>query len=203
MLDTKMRAMINSPLDQMGEYLSRARFSANAMTGFGFFLGCIACTLLSMGFGMWASVFFICNRMADGLDGAIARVNGLTDFGGFLDIVLDFIIYAGMVFAFAVSHADIALYASFLLLSFIPPMVTFLAFATIAAERKWQTQAQGKKSFYYLGGLCEGTETIIFLLMMCWFPGYFVYFSITFGLMCWLTAAGRMYEVHLMTRCIS
>lgn len=196
MFDAKIRTLINSPLDQSGRCLAKVNVSANAMTLFGFFLGGIACVLLSMGHGIWASVFFLGNRIADGLDGAIARVNGLTDFGGFLDIVLDFLLYAGMVFAFALSNTDLALYAAFLLFSFIAPMVTFLAFATIAANRNWQTEAQGKKSFYYLSGLCEGGETMVFLLLICWLPNYFIYMSVIFGIMCWLTAAGRVREAY-------
>ena len=124
--------------------------------------------------------FIIFNRFLDGLDGAVARQEGITDFGGFLDIVCDFIFYAGIVFAFGAGSDQRAFPALFLIFSFVGPMVSFLAYATIAAKHQKQTQRRGLKSFYYLGGLCEGTET--FVALICG----------VFGLMCWLTTLGRV-----------
>ena len=66
----------------------------------------------------------------------VARHSRLTDLGGFLDIVLDFIVYAGMVFAFAVADPGAnALPAAFLLFAFMGTGSSFLAFAIMAAKR--------------------------------------------------------------------
>ena len=120
----------------------------------------------------------------------------LTDFGGFLDIVCDFIIYAGIVFAFGIAY-DNPLYAAFLIFSFIGPMVSFLAYAIIAAKRQINTTRCGKKSFYYLGGLCEGTETALVLIIFCFFPQYFGPICIVYGILCWLTTIGRTYRAWI------
>ena len=64
---------------------------------------------------------------ADGLDGAVARHVGVTDLGGYLDIVLDFLIYSGIVFGFAVGRPDQALPAAFLIFSFVGTGTAFLA----------------------------------------------------------------------------
>ena len=83
-----------------------------------------------------ALALLLVNRLADGLDGAVARQTRLTDLGGFLDIVLDFIVYAGMVFAFALADpAANALAAAFLLFAFMGTGSSFLAFAIMAAKR--------------------------------------------------------------------
>ena len=95
----------------------------------------------------------------------------LTDLGGFLDIVLDFIVYAGLVFAFAVADPERnALAAAFLLFAFMGTGSSFLAFAIMAAKRGISSELRGRKSLYYLGGLTEGTETILFLVLACLLP---------------------------------
>ena len=94
----------------------------------------------------------------------MARRTGPSDLGGFLDIVLDFLVYAGMVFAFAFADpAANALAAAFLLFAFMGTGSSFLAFAVMAAKRGFATERRGRKSLYYLGGLTEGVETILFV----------------------------------------
>jgi len=129
----------------------------------------------------------------DGLDGAIARQSTLSDFGGFLDIVCDFIIYSGIVFAFGMAQPDRLMAVSFLIFSFVGPMSSFLAYAIMAAKNDKHCTKRGRKSFYYLGGLCEGTETAAFLIFVCLFPDWFNPAAYTFGALCWLTTIGRVY----------
>ncbi len=51
---------------------------------------------------MYCGLFFIAaSRLADGLDGELARVTAPTDRGAFLDITLDFLFYASVPLAFA------------------------------------------------------------------------------------------------------
>jgi phosphatidylglycerophosphate synthase len=134
------------------------------------------------------------NRLADGLDGAVARRGaGLTDRGGFLDIVLDFVLYSGIVFAFALADpARNALPAAFLIFSFVGTGASFLAFAVMAAKRGIATEARGRKSLYYLGGLTEGAETIACLALFCLVPAAFPALAWGFGALCWLTTAVRV-----------
>jgi len=69
----------------------------------------------------------------------------------------------------------------------------FLAFAVLAEKLKISTTARGLKSLYYVGGLAEGTETMIALFSMVIFPEWFVYIAVTFGIMCWITTITRMW----------
>ncbi|MCA0371156.1 MAG: CDP-alcohol phosphatidyltransferase family protein [Proteobacteria bacterium] len=193
MLDPYVRPLIDPALNRLGASLAQKGVTPNAMTLTGFGFGLCAIVMVSQDALLWAAVFLALNRICDGLDGAVARHAGLSDFGGFLDIVCDFIVYAGVVFAFGLRHHAHLFYASFLVFSFIGPMVSFLAYAIIAAKRDVTTQKRGKKSFYYLGGLCEGTETTFFLMFFCFFPAYFNAMCVVFGVMCWLTTVGRIY----------
>lgn len=191
MLDSYIRPIIDPPLNLVGRGLARMGFVANQITYFGFALGIFAMTLIALGFPTAGFVFLCFNRLCDGLDGAVARAQGTTDLGGFLDIVCDFLFYSGVVFAFALNNSSRALPAAFLIFSFIGPMVSFLAYAIITSKRGIETRAQGVKSFFYMEGLCEGTETIVFLSLMCIFPKAFNVLAILFGMMCWVTTWGR------------
>ncbi len=192
MLDRHLRPLIDPPLERLADALA-ARLSADAVTVGGFAMGCLAMLAVMLGQYWLGLLLLLINRLADGLDGAIARRNGVTDLGGYLDIVLDFIIYSGIVFAFAVADpAANALAAAFLVFSFMGTGASFLAFAVMAAKHGLDSPEQGTKSLYYLGGLAEGTETILFLVAVLLWPAGFPLLAWLFGAVCWLTTLGRI-----------
>lgn len=196
MLDAAMRRIIDPPLDRMGRRLAAAGVSANAVTVIGFAAGLLAIPFVAMESYGLALAAILVNRLADGLDGAVARHTALTDFGGYLDIVCDFIVYAGVAFGFALARPDNAVPAAFLILSFVGTGTTFLAFAILAAKRGLASEARGRKSLYYLGGLTEGTETIAVFAAFCLFPSVFAPLAYIFGALCWLTTAARVAQAR-------
>ncbi len=193
MLDPYVRPYIDVPLNRMGQWMAYRGLSANMVTFVGFIFGLIACGLIVCEYYTIALFFLCLNRLLDGLDGAIARQNTLSDFGGFFDIVCDFIAYSGIVYAFGIANSDRLLAVTFLLFSFIGPMSSFLAYAIFAAKNNQVTTRRGKKSFYHLGGLCEGTETSFFMIFICLFPDLFNPAAYIFGTLCWFTTLGRVY----------
>jgi phosphatidylglycerophosphate synthase len=197
MLDPYMRTLINPLLNLLGKQLVKFKVSSNTMTLFGFAAGLLAMGAITHHHYRIAAVLFLINRLADGLDGAIARHSQITDFGGVLDIACDFIVYAGIVFAFGLANPENLFYASFLLFSFIGPITTFLAYAIVAAKQQKNTSSRGIKSFYHLGGICEGTETAFVLLLICVFPSSFAWVAIIYGTLCWLTTVGRLYRAYI------
>jgi phosphatidylglycerophosphate synthase len=194
MLDARLRTLIDPPLDAVGRRLARLGVTANSVTWTGFLVGCGAWALLALGSYGWALALILLNRLADGLDGAVARHARQTDLGGYLDIVLDFLFYSGVVFFFAVGRPEAALPAAFLIFSFVGTGASFLAFAALAAKRGITTAARGSKSIYYLGGLTEGSETIALFVAICLLPQHFAWFAWGFGALCWLTTAVRIYQ---------
>jgi phosphatidylglycerophosphate synthase len=131
--------------------------------------------------------------VADGLDGAVARVVGRSDRGGFLDITLDFAFYGMVPLGFALSDPlSNALPAAFLLASFYVNGAAFLAFAALAGRRGLTTEAQGVKSLYYLAGIAEGTETIAVFAAMCLFPAWFPALATGFAVVTTASAAARI-----------
>ncbi|MBL9099038.1 MAG: CDP-alcohol phosphatidyltransferase family protein [Alphaproteobacteria bacterium] len=193
MLDAVIRPHIDKPLAAVAHHAVRLGVSANAATLAGFTLGMAAAGLIAAQLTWVALGVLLVSRFFDGLDGAIARRTQPTDLGGYLDITLDFIVYASVVFAFALADpARNALAAAFLTTSFMAPAATFLAYAVFAAKRGITTEIRGAKSLYYLGGLTEGTETILTLCLMCAFPDWFAIIAVVYGLMCWITGGTRI-----------
>lgn len=192
MLDAGARRLIDPPLDRLGAALARAGVGADALTLAGFALGVLAVAALAFQSYGAALALILANRLLDGLDGAVARHAGPSDLGGYLDVTCDFLFYSGVVFGFALGEPGHALPAAFLILSFVGTGTSFLAFAAIAAKRGLSTEARGRKSLYYLGGLTEGTETILLFVALCLFPGAFPWLAWGFGALCWLTTAARV-----------
>jgi phosphatidylglycerophosphate synthase len=191
-LDRAARRLIDPVLEQLAVAAQQRSITANQVTVAGFACGLAAMAaiaLQSYGLGL---LLLLANRLADGVDGALARRNGATDLGGYLDIVLDFIIYSGAAFAFALAQPDHAVAAAFLIFSFMGTGSSFLAFAIFAAKRKLDGEEAADKSFYYLGGITEGTETILLFVTVLLFPGWFPAAAYLYGTLCWLTTVGRI-----------
>lgn len=194
MLDGMMKRVFDPALGRAAISLARYGVSANHITMVGLALGLFAASLIAAGHSGWvALVPLLANRLADGLDGSVARLSQITDFGGFLDIVSDFIFYGAIPLAFVLREPnENGVAGAFLLTSFYANGSSFLAFAILAAKRNMQTQQRGVKSLYFTTGLLEGTETIAFFVTICIFPSYFVPLAWVFGGLCFLTAALRI-----------
>jgi phosphatidylglycerophosphate synthase len=196
MFDAQLRPWIDRLLNPIGRGLVALGMTANQVTMIGAAFGLIAAGCVAAGLFYPALWFVIANRVIDGLDGAVARASRSSDFGGYLDIVSDFIFYSAIPLAFAVARPETALAAAFLIFSFIGTATSFLGFAILAEKHQVTTQIRGKKAFYYLGGLTEGTETILLFLAMLVWPDYFSLMAIIFGILCWVTTGTRIYAAY-------
>lgn len=197
MLDRYMRRWIDPPLNLAGAGIARTGLSANAVTLLGLALGLCAAVLIGFGLPMAAILPLLLSRLADGLDGAVARATQKTDFGGYLDIAADFLFYGAVPFAFVVMDpAANGLAGAFLLTSFYFNGTSFLGYAILAEKNDLKTSAQGQKSLYYSNGILEGTETILFFLLLCLLPQYFSLLAWIFGIACFATGTLRVYGAY-------
>lgn len=175
--------------------LARAGIGADQITLAGFGAGLLAVPALTFGWYGAALAAILLNRLADGLDGAVARINGPTDRGTFLDIALDFIFYALVPMGFALADpGQNALAAAVLITAFVGTGSSFLAFATIAAKRGLTEGAYPMKGLYYIGGLTEGTETIGLFIAMCLWPAAFPVLALIYAAACLLTTISRWHQ---------
>jgi phosphatidylglycerophosphate synthase len=193
MFDAMIRRRIDPVLDRWGRVLARRGWTADAVTLAGLGLGLLAAALVAFGWTLAALVPLLASRLADGLDGAVARATRRTDFGGLLDIAADFLFYGAVPFAFVLlDPAANGVAGAFLILSFYVNGATFLGFAILAGKRGMESTARGPKSLYFTGGLLEGSETIAFLAAICLWPGAFAPLAWAFGALCFVTAGARI-----------
>lgn len=193
MLDAYARRLIDPPLNRAGRAMASTGITANTVTLIGLGLGLLSATLIALGYFGVALVVLLLSRIADGLDGAVARATQKSDFGGYLDITCDFLFYGAVPMAFVWHDPTNAAAGAFLLTSFYFNGASFLGYAILAERHEMETEAQGIKSLYYSNGLLEGTETVLFFVLLCLFPSAFPALSWVFGCLCFLTASLRLY----------
>lgn len=193
MFDARLRPLIDPPMTWCGAFLARKGVSADQVTFGGFACGFVAFVAICWGWFAAGFVLIVASRLADGLDGAVARATAKTDLGGFYDISLDFIFYGLIPLGFAIFDPQVnALAAACLLASFYANGSVFLAFAVAAEKRGLRSDAQGVKAFYYVTGIAEGAETICLFLLMCVLPAWFAIFAYGFCVICFVSAAARL-----------
>jgi len=193
MLDGLARRLIDPPLDLAGRGLARAGVSADAVTWAGLGAGLAAAAAIAFGQFWLGLAFIFLSRLADGLDGAVARATAKTDLGGYLDIVFDFFFYGAVPLGFVLADpAANGVAGAVLLASFYANGATFLAFAIMAERHALHTERRGVKSLYFTTGLAEGTETIAVFVLWCLFPDWFPVVATIFAGICFLTAGARV-----------
>jgi phosphatidylglycerophosphate synthase len=195
MIDARLAPLQKAVLGLPARWLATRGVLADHVSLAGFGLGVLAVPALAFGVFGLALALLAANRIADGLDGAIARATVPTDRGAFLDIGLDFVFYAIFPLGFALADpAANALPAAVLIASFIGTGSSFLAFASIAAKRGKTAADYPNKGIYYLGGLTEGAETIAIFAAMCLFPAAFPLLAYAFAAACALTTLMRWHQ---------
>jgi phosphatidylglycerophosphate synthase len=129
--------------------------------------------LYGVAVGLW-----IVNRLLDGLDGSLARAgNRQTDFGGYLDILLDTVVYAAIPLGLALAANTSAAYLALavLLASFYINGASWMYLAALLEKRAHGATAQRELTTITMPhGLIEGAETIVLYTLFLLFPGWIV-----------------------------
>lgn len=192
MIDARLLPLQHRLLAPPARALARFGLRADQVTLTGFALGLLALPALWMQLHGLALLLIGLNRLADGLDGALARLQGPTDRGAFLDIALDFLFYALVPLGFALADPGRnALPAAVLLTSFVGTGSSFLAFSVLAQKRRLTPADYPSKGIAYLGGLTEGTETILFITAICLWPTLFPPLAYVFAIAAFITTVTR------------
>lgn len=197
MFDQRARKIIDPYLLSVGKKLANRGFTANSVTVTGFFVGGLAAATIVSNHMWLALILILTSRLCDGLDGAIAKINGPSDFGGYLDIVLDFAFYGMIPTAFAFSNPpENSTAAIVLVLSFYINGASFLAYSSIAEKRGVETVKRGSKSLLYHTGLAEASETLVVFVAFCLFPTWFSAIAWAFAAICFYSAFARIMQAR-------
>lgn len=190
MLDQTMRRILAPSLNAMARQLAATGLSANHLSLAGGVLGIAAGAAIAADAMMLAFVLAAVSRLADGLDGPLARIKGSTDFGGYLDIVSDFVFYTSIPLGFALRDASVAVPTAFLLAGYVLTGVSFLAYSSVA-ERRGVDDDADNRSFIFQPGLAEGTETLAFYFIVLLWPDAYAGLAWLYAGICYYTALSR------------
>jgi phosphatidylglycerophosphate synthase len=195
MFDRQLLVLTKPLVNAAAKVALRHDVKPDQITFAGFGLGVFSALIIAVGFPTLALLFLLAGRLCDGLDGALARMtNGQTNRGAFLDIALDFIFYAAVPLGFAILNpAHNALPAAVLLFAFVGTGTSFLAYAIMAEKQGLKSTDYPSKSFYYLGGLTEGAETIAAFVAMCLWSQWFWAIAYFYAALCAITTGMRIY----------
>jgi phosphatidylglycerophosphate synthase len=124
---------------------------------------------------------WLINRTLDGLDGSVARAAGTqSDFGGYVDIMEDFVVYAAVPLGVVAGHPSESAWRAglFLLATFYVNAASWMYLAAILERRNQGVQATGERTAVTMPpAIVAGTETILFyslfLLVPAWAPSLF------------------------------
>jgi phosphatidylglycerophosphate synthase len=141
------------------------------------------------GLALWAL-----NRILDGLDGVVARThNKQSDFGGYLDLLLDFVVYLAIPIAFiAAQPAAANLWAGILLLSaYVINTLSWTLLSAILEKRI--AESDGRLTTVEMpAGLIEGAETIVFYSLFFLLPAYTTVLFTVMAILVFFTAGQRL-----------
>ncbi len=148
---------------------------------FAFLAGAISALLLLLQYPYWALSCWILNRVLDGYDGTVARLtNQKTDFGGYLDILLDFVIYAliPVIFTYVYTPDNFGWISLVVLLAlFYINSASWMYLSAVLEKRRVGAAETGEMTSVTMpSGLIEGTETVIIFTLFYIFPHYLVWF---------------------------
>ncbi|QBY02837.1 CDP-alcohol phosphatidyltransferase family protein [Rhodophyticola sp. CCM32] len=192
MIDAALLPLQRRLMMRPARILHNRGIAADQITLIGFAIGVMALPAIALGWYGMALTMILLNRVADGLDGTVARLSQPTDRGAFLDIALDFVFYALVPLGFALQNPGVnALPAAVLVTAFVGSGTSFLAFSIIAAKRGLQAEEYPSKGIYYLGGLTEGFETILLFVVICLWPQSFPLLAYLFAAACLITTVTR------------
>jgi len=191
MFDAAIRPVIDPVLKPLASALSRAGISANLITLAALLPAAAACYFISAEAYIAALAMIIVNRLMDGLDGMVARMNGPSALGGYLDILADFAFYVAVPVGFGLASPENLLPAMLLIAAFTLTGISFLAYAAAAANTQITNGAHGPKAFLYSTGIMEGGETILFFTAFCLAPGTFAVLAYIFAVLCIVTVLQR------------
>lgn len=192
MFDERMRQLKESAFDPLARPLLNVPPLALSVAGL--LLGVGAAVALwqqayLVGFALW-----FLNRVFDGLDGTVARSLGVqSDFGGYLDIVIDFVVYAAIPVGLALGRPSEAVTLSliFLLVTFYVNGASWMYLAAILEKRNL---SRGDKltTITMPTGIIGGTETILFYTVFIFFPAHLVWLFSLMGLLILVTILQRL-----------
>lgn len=176
MLDDLLRPLKERVLTPAATVVGR-RVHPMVVTLAAFVVGLGAAVAAARGANGIGLALWLANRVLDGFDGTLARAQGTqSDIGGYVDIVLDFVVYVAVPFGLVLGaapaeRATLAIAALAMVASFYVNAASWMYLAAILERRGVGAAARGELTTITMPrGLIGGTETIVFYILFLTFP---------------------------------
>ncbi len=206
MLPALLAPYVMPHLDAAAMWLFRRGVKANVLTLLSF-LAAVAVMAAAGLHAYWVAVLFlILNRICDGLDGIVARLQAaheggrLSPFGTFADTLTDIFLYGGLVFVFVLGAPAYALPGAFLLFAWLLSAFASLAFDIEAESKGVDDDVRQRNALFFFDGVASQFEMTIVLFLMCLLPSFFPAIAILYGIVCLLTVGSRVLMAYKYLR---
>ena len=196
MIDRYIIKIFRPFLEIVASLFHKTGVNANYISLFGLSLSFFSFYMILKDFIIIALFIFLLGRILDGVDGIVANKTGITEFGGFIDIVFDFISYSLVPLAFILKDNSNAIFGSILLATFFGTSSAFFGIAIF--ENNKFIKRNPEKSFYHVGGFMGGAITIFFLSLMFLFPEKFNFIALIFSVLCILGTIERIFYAYII-----
>jgi phosphatidylglycerophosphate synthase len=194
MFDHLLRSLKDRLLARLAQLLRGVPPNALSVLALLFGLGAAAAAAQGgwrLGLALW-----LANRVTDGLDGTVARLSGTqSDFGGYLDILLDFVVYAAVPLGFVAqsSDPDVLRWAAVLEASFFVNACSWMYLSAVLEKRASGAQASGELTTVTMPpALIAGFETIVFFSLFFIWPAYVPQFFVVMATLVGVNVVQRL-----------
>lgn len=189
MIDSNLRKYCQKSFDCLGLILTKLNISPNAITITAFLVGLLCMGAIITGNLYIALALLWVSGLLDVLDGTVARLlNKSTYAGMYLDLILDRMVEAAVIFGFAVAFPQHYLvYIGFLIFALFN-FTTFIVAGAILPNKS-------TKGMHYDSGIIERTEAFIAFSLMMLFPAYIFQILFVFNSLMFITGVIRFIKV--------
>ncbi len=193
MLDEELREGAKPFYMLPARILAKGGVTGNVLTVSGLCVGALCLVAVALGLNLLALVLWLLNRLLDGLDGEVARLRSeSSEFGTFVDIMADFLVYGGFLVALAVQHQDARLALVALFFTYYLNGTAFLALSGILERLKRERQTD--RGLHFRRSLTEGFETIVAGALFLLLPEHVSTIAWIFAGMVLFSAAQRLHD---------
>jgi phosphatidylglycerophosphate synthase len=171
LIDNAFRALLPGFVAPVLALYARLGVTPNQVSALGFVIAICASVAVALDFWGLAFALWWLSRLADGTDGLWARQSGLeSNFGAYLDIVLDMAAYGAMVLGFAYAAPEFQLRWMAMLFLYVVCITSALALGM--QEAKQAMAPRDDRGLRLGAGLAEGGETGIAYSLFLLLPDY-------------------------------
>jgi len=198
------KSKLKNGIEKLANKLLLGKISANQLSLTGLIIGLLSSFFIFLsGLLLWKLALIVCSIVLmvisfffDALDGAIARLEEPTTFGGILDIFCDRTVEVSIIIALISTDPLILMWPGIFSLGAVILCITM--FLLVGASVKAKDLEESKKVIYYRHGLMERSETLLFLLFTTIFIVWRFILLWAFAVLVFITALLRLRDANII-----